>query len=380
MSPLLEAWRPLRKARELTTRRKPAVLHNRAGERQFPFQRQALQNLQMPFVDPAAQITTPTRDNLTANYLASNLGQTSSGAISRYMHMPMESDWSLGFSINCPGVYWWKQTMWATIAVRCSPKIRLAAFRRPCTQAGLTGANATIYATQVANPFAGQGPNNGPTVALGSLETLWPYFGLFQVQGVNAGTSNYNAFNLRVQKRFSNGFQLLFNYTFSRLLDDVGGSDSGLGAGPASGYGNFGVVPQSVNTFRSTYGLDGSDQTNRISAFYDYQLPLGRGRKFMGSPDSLGAKVLDGFIGGWELSGNTVWHSGTPVIWNFPTNNQGSYGVFQQYATFAPGTGLNDLVASGFSDPSQARVGPNGPGSSTVAAFNKATFNLNPST
>jgi hypothetical protein len=339
-----------------------------------------LQNLQMPFVDPAVQITTPTRDNLTANYLASNLGQTSSGAISRYMHMPMESDWSLGLQYQLP----WNVLVEADYVGNHSGSLLAkdtpSRFPKALYTGGSTGANATIYATQVANPFEGQGANNGPTVALGSLETLWPYFGLFQVQGVNAGTSNYNALNLRIQKRFSNGFQLLFNYTFSRLLDDVGGSDSGLGAGPASGYGQFGLVPQSVDTFRSTYGLDGSDQTNRISAFYDYQLPLGRGRKFMGSPDSFGAKVLDGFIGGWELSGNTVWHSGTPVIWNFPTNNQGSYGVFQQYATFAPGTGLNDLVASGFSDPSQARVGPNGPGSSTVAAFNRATFNLNPTT
>ena len=339
-----------------------------------------LQNLQMPFVDPAVQITQPTRDNLTANYLASNLGQTSSGAISRYLHMPRESDWSLGIQYQLP----WSVLVEAAYEGNHSGSLLAkdtpSRFPKSLYTGGPSGANASIYTTMVANPFQGQGSSNGAKVSLGALENLWPYFGLFQVQGVNAGTSNFNALNLRLQKRFSNGFQLLFNYTYSHLIDDVGGSDSGLGAGPASGYGQFGVIPQSVDTFRSTYSADGSDQTHRISSFYDYQLPIGRGRKFLGSPDGLGAKVLDGFIGGWEISGNTVWHSGTPVIWGFPVTNQGSYGVFEQYASFAPGTGLNNLINTGFSNPSQARVGPNGPTSTTVAGFNKAPFQLDPST
>ncbi len=339
-----------------------------------------LQNLQMPFVNPAIQITQPTRDNLTANYLASNLGQTSSGAISRYLHMPMESDWSLSVQYQLP----WSVLVEAAYEGNHSGSLLAkdtpSRFPKALYTGGPTGSNLGIYTTQVANPFQGQGSSNGPKVALGALETLWPYFGLFQVQGVNSGTSNFNALNLRLQKRFSDGFQLLFNYTYSRMLDDVGGSDSGLGAGPATGYGQFSAVPQSVDTFRNTYGPDPTDQTHRISTFYNYQLPVGRGRKFLGSPDSLGSKVLDGFIGGWEISGNTVWHSGTPIIWNFPTTNQGSYGVFEQYASFAAGKGLNDIVAGGFSNPSQARVGPNGPSTTAppVAAFNKGTFQLDP--
>ena len=337
-----------------------------------------LQNLQMPFVNPALEITQPTRDNLTANYLASNLGQTSSGAISRYLHMPMESDWSFGFQEQLP----WKVLFEADYVGNHSSSLLAkdtpSRFPASLYTGGPTGQNSQIYQTQVANPFAGQGPNNGPTVALGALESLWPYFGLFQVQGVNAGTSNYNGLNVRVQKRFSDGFQLLFNYTFSHLIDDVGGSDSGLGSGPAAGYGASGVIPQSVYTFRSTYGTDPSDETHRISTFYDYQLPVGRGRAYLGSPSSLGAKVLDGFIGGWEASGFTVWHSGQPIVWGFPTTNQGAYGVFEQYPSLAAGATLKDLINPAFTNASQARIGSSGVSASNVSAFSAADVVLEP--
>lgn len=339
-----------------------------------------LQNLQMPFVNPAVEITEPTRDNLTANYLASNLGQTSSGAVSKDLHMPMESDWSFGIQHQLP----WDVLVQAEYVGNHSSSLLAkdtpSRFPISLYTGGPTGQNAQIYQTQVANPFAGQGPNNTPTVALGSLEMLWPYFGLLQVQGVNAGTSNFNALNFRAQKRFSNGFQFLFNYTYSHLIDDVGGSDSGLGSGPAAGYGASGVVPQSVESFRSTYSSDPSDQTHRISAFYDYQLPVGRGRKYLASPSSIGEKLLDGFIGGWEVSGNTVWHSGTPIVWNFPTTNQGSYGIFQQYLSLAPGMALDDLINPGFYSANQARIGPNGPGITSISAFNHGAVVLDPNT
>jgi len=340
-----------------------------------------LQNLQMPYVEPAVQITPVTRDNQTANYLASNLGQTSSGAMIKTMHMPMESDWSFGIQHQLP----WQVLVQADYVGNHSSSLLAkdtpSRFPASLYTGGLNGTNQTIYSTQVANPFAGQGPNNavGSTVSVGALEMLWPYFGLFQVQGVNAGTSNYDAMNLRVQKRFSDGLQVLFNYTYSHLIDNVGGSDSGLGAGPAAGFGASGAIPQSVYTFRSTYGTDSSDQTHRISAFYDYQLPVGRGRKYMGSPDSIGAKVLDGFIGGWEVSGSTIWHSGTPILWSFPTNNQGSYGIFQQYLSLIPGKSLNDIITSGFNDPSKAVVSSLGAGNA-IPAFTKSAFNLNPAT
>jgi hypothetical protein len=113
---------------------------------------------------------------------------------------------------------------------------------------------------------------------------------------------------------------------------------------------------------------------HRISAFYDYQLPIGQGRKLLGSPQSLGEKILDGFIGGWELSGNTVWHSGTPIVWGFPTTNQGQYGVFEQYASFALGSNLGNLISHGFQGANSVLIGSQGPAPGTIKAFNSNGF------
>lgn len=337
-----------------------------------------LQNLQEPYTDPSVQITQPTHNNLEANYLASNLGQTASGAMSRNLHMPMESDWSFGIQRQLP----WNVLVEAQYVGNHSSSLLAkdtpSRFPASLYTGGPNGTNAAIYSTPVANPFYGQGPNNSTptsqTVALGSLEFLYPYFGLIQVQGVNAGTSNFNALNLRAQKRFSNGLQFLFNYTYSHLLDDVGGSDAGLGGGPAAGWGASGAVPQSVYTFRSTYGSDQSDMTHRISAFYDYQIPVGHGRKYLGQPDSYGAKLLDGAIGGWEVSGNTVWHSGTPIYWNFNPTNQGQYGVFYQYPNLAPGMTLRDAITSGFSNPNKVLIGAQGAPTGATPALNINAF------
>jgi hypothetical protein len=329
-----------------------------------------LQSLQMPFTQPSIQITTPTTSNLQANYLASSLGQTSSGAYSRYLHMPHEFDWSFGIQHQLP---WntlvevnYQGNHSGTLLAKDTP----SRFPSSLYTGGPGGTNAVNYNTQVTNPFAGQGPNNLAKISLGQLETLYPYFGLFQVQDVNAGTSNFHSLNVRLNKRFSDGLQVLFNYTYSRLLDDVGGSDSGLGAGPATGFGASGKTPQSIYNFKTTYGLDPSDQANRVSAFYEYQLPVGRGRKFLSSPEGVGGKLLDGAIGGWEISGDTFWNSGSPIAWNFQTNNQGGVGVFYQYATFASGKGLNDIAAAGYGGPSTARFTALNP---TV----KQAFNVN---
>jgi hypothetical protein len=46
-----------------------------------------------------------------------------------------------------------------------------------------------------------------------------------------------------------------------------------------------------------------------------YDLPVGRGRDFLGDPQGLGGKILDGAIGGWSVAAISVWDpKGTPVL------------------------------------------------------------------
>jgi hypothetical protein len=81
----------------------------------------------------------------------------------------------------------------------------------------------------VPNPFYGaitSGPLSTPTIQEGQL--LWPYpqFTSVTAESASYGDSLYHAFELKVERRFANGFGLLLSYACSKLIDDVMPSDT----------------------------------------------------------------------------------------------------------------------------------------------------------
>jgi len=178
----------------------------------------------------------------------------------------------------------------------------------------LNPALAPLLSTLVQNPVAGQlmassTSYTGATVPLGALLNSNPSRGPLAVEGLNEGSSMYNALNLRFERRMSHGVAFLVNYTYSKSLDDVGAPNANFW-----GIGSYQKSSQSFQTFRDTYGYSPLDMTNRLQFYHDVQLPFGKSRKFLGSPTTTGGKVLDYVVGGWELAGNAIYHSGTPLF------------------------------------------------------------------
>ncbi len=172
---------------------------------------------------------------------------------------------------------------------------------------------APILATQIANPVAGQIMANdtsytGASVPLGVLLTSNPSRGYLNVQGTNGGSSMFNAINLRLERRMSKGIAFLVNYTLSKTLEDVGGPNESFW-----GAGSFNKGHQITDTYRNVYGYSPLDRTHRLVWYHDVQLPFGKGRMFLGDPQTAAAKVLNHIVGGWELAGNAIWQSGTPI-------------------------------------------------------------------
>ncbi len=165
----------------------------------------------------------------------------------------------------------------------------------------------------------------GPTVPLGALLNSNPSRGNLIVNGLNEGSSNYNALNLRLERRLSKGIAFLVNYTYSKWLDDSGAPNMGF-----TGTALFQKGWQPTDTFRNTYGFDPNDRTHRLSFYSDVQLPFGKGRVLLGNPRTTTAKVLDYLVGGWELAGFGVLESGTPITF-------GSTGGDSSQAEGAPG-------------------------------------------
>ena len=100
------------------------------------------------------------------------------------------------------------------------------------------------------------------------------------------GWSWYHSFQLNVQKRFSHGYTVMGNYTYS----------------------NFMQATELLNTAdpRPTEVISDLDRPHRLTMSGIYEFPFGRGRAFGGDMN----RVANAFIGGWQLSGIYTYQSG----------------------------------------------------------------------
>lgn len=157
------------------------------------------------------------------------------------------------------------------------------------------------------------------------------------------GTSEYNALQVTLQKRFSHGVQGGLNYTWSKSMDWTSQAERI----PTSG-GNNGA--QIINTWMPDQlrGVSDFDATHQINANWIYDLPFGRGRSF-GSHMN---RWVDAVIGGWQLNGLFRWTSGFPFTIGegstWPTNwDIEGFAMFQGPLTRADlkrGSGPNAYV------------------------------------
>ena len=111
------------------------------------------------------------------------------------------------------------------------------------------------------------------------------------------GWSNYNALQLRVQKRMSRGLQFQANYAYSHSLDT--GTSRGWGSGGVETY-------QNAYSPASNYASSATDIRQFLVGQVVYELPFGAGRQF-----ALHG-VLDQIAGSWRVSSIMQWHTGLP--------------------------------------------------------------------
>jgi len=124
------------------------------------------------------------------------------------------------------------------------------------------------------------------------------------------GKGDYHALQWTVRKRFKSGLQFDLNYTLSKSIDL---------ASTAEGGSFTGFV---INTWNPSQmrGVSAYDTLHQVNANFIYQLPFGRGRRFGTNVN----KIVDVFIGGWEVSGLYRQTSGLPLTiingQRWPTN------------------------------------------------------------
>ncbi len=123
------------------------------------------------------------------------------------------------------------------------------------------------------------------------------------------GMSKYHAFQMTLRKRFSSGFSMATNYTFSKGMDS--GSSSGWG-GAVVGVDNY----QSAYDWRANWGPFQADLRHTVNGSFVYELPLGKNRAFVNR-----GGILNAAIGGWQVSGIFQAHSGLPFTPVMGTTN-----------------------------------------------------------
>jgi hypothetical protein len=123
------------------------------------------------------------------------------------------------------------------------------------------------------------------------------------------GISNYNALQLQLTKRYSNGLLFSVNYVYSHFLDD---QDS-------SGWGNRGGTQfwQIGNDPKANYGNSNFDIPQAFKGYASYELPFGKGKRYASEAN----KLVDAAVGGWRVAGTFVTQSGNPFTIVASTNN-----------------------------------------------------------
>lgn len=120
----------------------------------------------------------------------------------------------------------------------------------------------------------------------------------------NLGFANYNAGTFSVHKH-TNSFQFEASYTYTRNLTNV----YGAGVGSANNFAQaneFGGTLSDPSIPGIDYGNVPFTRRQRFLATFLYELPVGRGKKFLNSSNG----VMDRVVGGWVLSGIILAQSG----------------------------------------------------------------------
>ncbi|HKO19917.1 MAG TPA: hypothetical protein VJU82_13620, partial [Acidobacteriaceae bacterium] len=113
--------------------------------------------------------------------------------------------------------------------------------------------------------------------------------------------SSYNALESKLDHRFSNGLSSLVSYTWSKSIDEGSGY-----FGVENALAGGGSTVQNFYDLRSARGPSGYDITHFFSWANVYELPFGRGKRFLtGGP-------LSWILGNWESDSILQARSGVP--------------------------------------------------------------------
>lgn len=194
---------------------------------------------------------------------------------------------------------------------------------------------------------------------LSVAQSLRPFPQYLTVSSLFAGfgRSWYDALQLKVERRFG-AFQLMSNYTWSKSLS----------------YGHYRQVfnqigspgtPQDYNNVADAKSLMHFDIPHVFNLLYSYDLPFGRGKKWMSNSNAF----VNALVGGWTISGVHSYRKGTLIQLTTPGNPLGNGVMFSSVTKANLGSGP---IRTGID---RTTLDPNNP---NTRWFNAAAFQAAP--
>jgi hypothetical protein len=180
-------------------------------------------------------------------------------------------------------------------------------------------ATITALTASVPNPFRGlvtSGTPAGTTTTVAQLLARFPQFPLgysngtysgsggVYMQDVNGGSSYYNALNVRLERRLSNGLSARFIYMHSKLIDAT------------TWLNDTDAAPE--------HRISPFDHPHRFVTTLRYELPVGKGKLL-----NIQSPLLQKIAGNWVTSSTYTFQTGAPLTWvNGSTSTPGDYVYF----------------------------------------------------
>jgi hypothetical protein len=154
-------------------------------------------------------------------------------------------------------------------------------------------------------------------------------------QGYKA-TNRYDSLQVKLTKRFSQGYSFLTHYTLQKAVNNSG---------------QYFNIDPSVNRGKADF-----EKKHNFVLSQLFELPFGRNHKFL---SGIG-KVADAIIGGWQINSNTTIQSGYHFNVGYNDKNDRDTGPNRPNLTGKatyPGTQQQYISAAGFTKPGVGTFG-----------------------
>lgn len=216
--------------------------------------------------------------------------------------IPRSQQFSFGIQRELPG----QMVLEARYAANYTDRLRVFVWDNgtfTSAQQQQAQANPTQFNQQVPNPYYGvpgipasSTCGSNPTIsAINLMLPLSQYCNLIGQYNDPLGRQNYNALEVTLNKRFAQGLSFRLSYTFSKSMQ-------------ATGYQN-GWPYQDANL---KYEISPTDRTHVFAAVPSWTLPFGKGQHFASNAN----RIVDEFIGGWNIDAVITAQTGVPVSLN----------------------------------------------------------------